>query len=150
MEKKNFNKKILILSSNFYHDISKNLQEGVLNVLKNEKIDFELKIINGSLEIPFFLEKYKRQFLGYIIIGCVIKGETDHYHYICDAVVNGIMNLTLRSATPILFGVLTCQNKKLAQDRSGDDKKTNKGYELGIMSKNILFEEDNSDYFIKT
>ena len=60
------------------------------------------------------------------------------------------MNLTLRSATPILFGVLTCQNKKLAQDRSGNDMNTNKGYELGIMSKNILFEEDSSDYFIKT
>ena len=55
MEKKNFNNKILIISSNFYPDISKNLQEGVLNVLKNEKIDFELKTINGSLEIPFFL-----------------------------------------------------------------------------------------------
>ena len=57
MEKKNFNNKILIISSNFYPDISKNLQEGVLNVLKNEKIDFELKTINGSLEIPFFFRK---------------------------------------------------------------------------------------------
>ena len=54
MEKKNFYKKILIISSNFYPEISKNLQEGVLNVLKSENIDFELKSINGSLEIPFF------------------------------------------------------------------------------------------------
>ena len=43
MEKKSFYKKILIISSNFYPEISKNLQEGVLNVLKSEKIDYELK-----------------------------------------------------------------------------------------------------------
>ena len=68
MEKKNFYKKILIISSNFYPEISKNLQEGVINVLKNENIDYELKSINGSLEIPFLLERYKKHYLGYIII----------------------------------------------------------------------------------
>ena len=61
MEKNNFYKKILIISSNFYPEISKNLQKGVLNVLKSEKIDFELKSISGSLEIPFFLERYKKK-----------------------------------------------------------------------------------------
>ena len=56
MEKKNFHKKILVISSNFYPEISKNLEDGVLNVLKSEKIEFELKSISGSLEIPYFLE----------------------------------------------------------------------------------------------
>ena len=64
MRKKNFYKKILIISSNFYDEISQNLQEGVINVLKNENIDYELKSINGSLEIPFLLERYKKQYLG--------------------------------------------------------------------------------------
>ena len=137
MEKKNFNKKILILSSNFYPDISKNLQEGVLNVLKNEKIDFELKTINGSLEIPFFLEKYKRQFLGYIIIGCVIKGETDHYDYICSSVSQGIMRLNLSSSVPIIFCVLTDHNKQQSIDRSGG-KYGNKGAESAIAALQML------------
>ena len=82
MEKKNFHKKILVISSNFYPEISKNLEDGVLNVLKSEKIDYDLKTINGSLEIPFLLEKYKKQYLGYVIIGCVIKGESDHYEVV--------------------------------------------------------------------
>ncbi len=134
MEKKNFNKKILILSSNFYHDISKNLQEGVLNVLKNEKIDFELKIINGSLEIPFFLEKYKRQFLGYIIIGCVIKGETDHYDIVKNITFSQIYKIAYENILPLSCALLTVENYSQALERS-DTKKKNLG---GLAAKTCL------------
>ena len=134
MEKKNFNKKILILSSNFYHDISKNLQEGVLNVLKNEKIDFELKIINGSLEIPFFLERYKRQFLGYIIIGCVIKGETDHYDIVKNITFFQIYKIAYENILPLSCALLTVENYSQALERS-DTKKKNLG---GLAAKTCL------------
>ena len=73
-----------------------------------------------------------------IALGCVIKGETDHYHYICDAVSNGVMTLTLKSDIPILFGVLTCQTAELAYARSSKNKKRNKGYELGSVVKMAL------------
>ena len=82
MEQKNFKKKILIISSNFYPEISENLLEGALEVLKKNKFNYELVEINGSLEIPFFLEKNKNRFLGFIILGCIIKGETDHYEVV--------------------------------------------------------------------
>ena len=145
---------IFVVKSLFNSDVTSGLYNGFLRAIKESEYDQDIKLIDvpGAFDIPGAVSRILGQDDCKIIItlGCVIKGETDHYHYICDAVVNGIMNLTLKSATPILFGILTCQNKKLAQDRSGDDKKTNKGYELGIMSKNILFEEDNSDYFIKT
>ena len=126
MEKKNFSKKILIISSNFYTDISKNLQEGVLNVLKNEKIDFELKTINGSLEIPFFLEKYKRKFLGYIIIGCVIKGETDHYDIVKNITFSQIYKIAYENILPLSCALLTVENYSQALERS-DTKKKNLG-----------------------
>ena len=134
MEKKNFNKKILIISSNFYADISKNLQEGVLNVLKNEKIDFELKIINGSLEIPFFLERYKRQFLGYIIIGCVIKGETDHYDIVKNITFSQIYKIAYENILPLSCALLTVENYSQALERS-DTKKKNLG---GLAAKTCL------------
>ena len=134
MEKKNFNKKILIISSNFYADISKNLQEGVLNVLKNEKIDFELKIINGSLEIPFFLERYKRQFLGYIIIGCVIKGETDHYDIVKNITFFQIYKIAYENILPLSCALLTVENYSQALERS-DTKKKNLG---GLAAKTCL------------
>mgnify|MGYP001997324245 CR=1 FL=1 len=134
MEKKNFSKKILIISSNFYTDISKNLQEGVLNVLKNEKIDFELKTINGSLEIPFFLEKYKRQFLGYIIIGCVIKGETDHYDIVKNITFSQIYKIAYENILPLSCALLTVENYSQALERS-DTKKKNLG---GLAAKTCL------------
>ena len=134
MEKKNFSKKILIISSNFYTDISKNLQEGVLNVLKNEKIDFELKTINGSLEIPFFLEKYKRKFLGYIIIGCVIKGETDHYDIVKNITFSQIYKIAYENILPLSCALLTVENYSQALERS-DTKKKNLG---GLAAKTCL------------
>ena len=144
---------IYVVKSLFNSDVTSSLYNGFLRAINESEYDQDIKLIDvpGAFDIPGAVSRI----LGHddckivITLGCVIKGETDHYHYICDAVANGIMNLTLKSTTPILFGVLTCQNKKLAQDRSGNDMKTNKGYELGIMSKNILFEENNSDLFTK-
>ena len=59
-----------------------------------------------------------------IALGCIIKGETDHYHYISQAVTEGIMSVTLEKTSPhIIFGVLTCQNKELAYARSSNNEK---------------------------
>ena len=144
---------IYIVKSTFNPEITNGLYNGFLKAttdsIRDE--DIKLKEVPGAFDIPGSVSSI----LGHknckiiITLGCVIKGETDHYHYICDAVANGIMNLTLKSSTPILFGVLTCQNLKLAQNRSGNNMSTNKGYELGLMAKNILFEENNIDSFTK-
>ena len=144
---------IYVVKSLFNTDVTSGLYNGFLNAINESNYDQDIKLIDvpGAFDIPGAVRRILDNDNCKIIVtlGCVIKGETDHYHYICDAVANGIMNLTLKSTTPILFGVLTCQNKKLAQNRSGNDMKTNKGYELGVMSKNILFEEDKSDYYTR-
>ena len=82
MVQKNYNKKILIIFSNFYPEISSNLLDGVTQVLDIEKKNYESKFVKGSLELPFLLEKYKNDFEGFIILGCIIKGETDHYEIV--------------------------------------------------------------------
>ena len=122
MEKKSFYKKILIISSNFYPEISKNLQEGVFNVLKSEKIDFDLRSISGSLEIPFLLEKYKNQYLGYIIIGCVIKGETDHYEIVKNITFSQIYKVAYENILPLSSALLTVENYSQALERSDTNK----------------------------
>ena len=144
---------IYVEKSKFNSDITNGLYNGFLEAINENGDDREIKLIDvpGAFDIPGAVSTIISNENCEIIItlGCVIKGETDHYHYICDAVANGIMNLTLKSVIPILFGVLTCQNKKLALDRSGNDMSTNKGYELGKMSKSILLEEKNNDSFNK-
>ena len=60
------------------------------------------------------------------------------------------MKLTIESETPILFGVLTCQNKELALIRAGKNMDKNKGYELGIMAYNLLSERSNNGGYTKS
>ena len=126
-------KKVLIVNANYYLDISSGLLKSALEILTKKN---RVKIINvpGVFEIPVTISKNLKKFDGFIALGCVIKGETDHYHYISQAVTNGIMSVTLeetKTNTHIIFGVLTCQNKELAYVRSGDDNR-NKGYEAGL------------------
>jgi|TARA_B110000914_G_scaffold49190_1_gene41991 6,7-dimethyl-8-ribityllumazine synthase len=146
---------IYVIKSLFNSDITNGLQKGLFRAFEDKGIkDLKMKIIEvpGAYDIPGavarVLEHNKLKVV--ITLGCVIKGETDHYHYICDAVANGIMNLTLKSKTPILFGVLTCQNYKLADDRSGHDMNTNKGYQLGLMANNLISEQSVNDHFSKS
>ena len=87
-----------------------------------------------SFEIPAKIKKLSstNKYDCLIALGCIIKGETDHYHYIANAVTNGLMEVTLNVGSPIIFGVLTCQNVGLAISRSGRKNKQNKGYEAGL------------------
>lgn len=83
----------------------------------------------GSYELPlaaqFFL---KKKYDAVICLGCVIKGETDHYEYICSAISKGILDVSLAHSRPVGFGVLTTNNLEQALNRAGG-KYGNKGIE---------------------
>jgi 6,7-dimethyl-8-ribityllumazine synthase len=66
-----------------------------------------------------------------ICLGCVIQGETRHFDFICDAVANGISNVSIKHNKPVIFGVLTTDNQQQAEDRAGG-KHGNKGEEAAI------------------
>ena len=128
---------IAIVKSNFNQQVIDGLLTGCMKALKESGIEKEaISIIEvpGAFEIPYtvknILSDEKNDVQAIITLGCIIKGETDHYDYISQAVTNSIMNLTISSKIPILFGVLTCQNAQLAFDRSDANMKKNKGYEV--------------------
>ena len=60
-------------------------------------------------------------------MGCVIKGQTPHFHYLCSSVINALVNLSIKSKKPIGNGILTCNNKKQAVIRANPDKKDKGG-----------------------
>ena len=64
-----------------------------------------------------------------LIIGAIIKGDTDHYEYVCQYVTQGISYLSATNTTPIIFGILTTQNEELAYERASIDR-MNKGKEF--------------------
>lgn len=133
---------IAIVLSEFNQEVTNGLLNGCLASLKtggfnDENVDVHK--VPGAFELPakvkFLASSEKKDYKAIIALGCVIKGETDHYHYISQAVTNGIMALTLdlnKKDTKIIFGVLTCQNKGLALARSSTDMQKNKGYEAGL------------------
>ncbi len=123
MEQKNFKKKILIISSEFYPEISENLFQGVKVILEKEKINFDRKTINGSLEIPFLLEKYKKNYLGYIVLGCIIRGETEHYNVVKNISIENIYRIAYENLLPLSTSLLTVENYSQSIERSDIKKK---------------------------
>ena len=71
-----------------------------------------------------------------IILGCVIRGETPHFDYICEGVTAGIARLNATSQTPIVYGLLTCNDEQQAKDRSGG-RLGNKGDECAVVAINM-------------
>ena len=121
-------KKILIVLSNYYDEVGNNLLEGATNELKSNKIDYDVLYAPGCFEIPFLVSKNIKQYRGFIVLGCVIRGETYHFELIANECARKIMDISNFSLKPIGFGILTCENLKQAKVRS-DVKKKNKGKE---------------------
>ena len=95
--------------------------------------------VPGSYELPLGALRLAEQndIDGVITIGCVIQGETPHFDYICQAVAQGIMNVSLQTRKPVAFGVLTTLDKKQALDRAGG-KYGNKGEEAAVTVVRML------------
>ena len=134
------NIKFGIVVSNWNKNITDNLYNGAFDTLlkygANENNIKKLEV-PGSFELLYGCKKMQNENLDVIIaIGCVIKGETDHYDYICSSVSNGIVQLNIINDTPIVFCVLTDHNIEQSISRSGG-KHGNKGVESAIAAIKI-------------
>lgn len=121
-------KRILIVISNYYNIVGNDLLEGATNELKLNKIDYDVIYAPGCFEIPFLISKNIKKYIGFVALGCVIRGETYHFELIANECARKIMDITNTNLKPIGFGILTCENLKQAKERS-DVKKKNKGKE---------------------
>ena len=117
-------KKILIVFSDYYKDISDNLLD---NALKHLQKTYNLNMINRGLdfirvpcvfEIPVTIATRIKKYDGFIALGCVIKGQTPHFDFISRATTDAIMRLSVDYKKPIGNGIITCLNKKQAIVRS--------------------------------
>ena len=110
-------KKILIVASNYYKKITKNLIFDATRKL-NKKYILKKIIVPGTFEIPMVISKNIRRYDGFIVLGCVIKGKTPHFEYLCFTTFNSLMNLSVKYKKPIGNGILTCLNMSQALTRS--------------------------------
>ncbi len=112
-------KKILIVTSRFYSDISASLEKECIETVKSYGFGYDTIEVPGAFEVPAAIA-YKskiNKYFGYIALGCVIRGETSHYDYVCTESSRALMQLSLEGL-PIGYGILTCESKEQALVRS--------------------------------
>tara|TARA_B100000959_G_C14874541_1_gene579811 strand:+ start:336 stop:743 length:408 start_codon:yes stop_codon:yes gene_type:complete len=131
-------KKICIVVANYYPNISMNLIKGASKILKINSIkNYKIIKVPGIFELPFLIAKKINQYDGFIALGCVIKGQTQHFELISKSTINALMKLTITYKKPIGNGIITCNNRKQAAERS-HLKKNNKGEEAAKAVISIL------------
>lgn len=124
MQKK---KNILIIASNYYQDIYENLILESTDEISSQNILYETETVTGVFEIPSIITFAKNKFDGYIALGCVIRGETTHYDYVCEESARALMQLSLEGLA-LGYGILTCENYDQALVRSvSSENKMGKG-----------------------
>jgi 6,7-dimethyl-8-ribityllumazine synthase len=89
--------------------------------------------VAGSVELPIIAQALARKYDAVVALGVVIKGETEHFKYVCDAVTSGLTRVSLDEETPVAHGVLTVQSLGQARDRAGlEDSIEDKGWQSTV------------------
>lgn len=121
-------KKILVIQATFYSKISAMLLEGATKKIKNSGYEFDLIDVLGAFEIPAVIAMAKdtKKYDGYVALGCVIRGETTHYDYVCLESARGLNELAFKEKLAIGYGIITVENEEQAIVRA-DVKQKDKG-----------------------
>ena len=141
--------KVAVITSRFNEEITAKLKQGCLGEM--EKLGFKSEQVTdisvpGAYEIPLAARQcIEMGYDGVIALGAVIRGETSHYDYVCNAVERGCSELQLRTGHPVVFGVLTTENEAQAVDRIGGQH----GHK-GVESAQVLVEMLNLKNLIQT
>ena len=111
---------LAIVASTWHEQICDALLEGALRVAKDSGVA-EPKVVRvlGAIEIPVVAQALAVGHDAVVALGVVIRGQTPHFDYVCDAVTQGLTRVSLDSSTPVANGVLTTNDEKQALDRAG-------------------------------
>ena len=134
---------IIIVRTEWNASIVDKLEEGCLRILSQHQIEnYTIVTVPGAFEIPFAIKSFWDNTLlqkphAFIALGCVLRGDTPHFDYVCKAVTDGVMQLNLSLPVPVIFGVLTVDNDEQAQNRVGGIH-GNKGEEAAISALKMI------------
>jgi 6,7-dimethyl-8-ribityllumazine synthase len=109
-----------IVASTWHREICDALLDGARKVAADSGID-DLTVVRvlGAIEIPVVAQELARNHDAVVALGVVIRGQTPHFEYVCDAVTQGLTRVSLDASTPVANGVLTTDNEQQALDRAG-------------------------------
>jgi 6,7-dimethyl-8-ribityllumazine synthase len=135
---------IALVKTEWNSSIVDELEKGCIAELQKHGVKKITRLtVPGAFEIPFGIKNYwekagkKKKPDAFIAFGCVIKGDTPHFEYVCKAVTDGIVLLNLSLPVPVIFGVLTVNNEEQARERIGG-KHGHKGQEAAITALKMI------------
>ncbi len=125
-----------VVAAKFNVEVVDPLLEGALGALKRQGVseaNIDVVRVPGSFELPLVARHLGKsgKYVAVICLGAVIRGDTDHYTYVCNAATTGILQAGLDCGIPVIFGVLTCETEEQALDRAGG-KEGNKGADAAL------------------
>ncbi|HEY1689611.1 MAG TPA: 6,7-dimethyl-8-ribityllumazine synthase [Solirubrobacteraceae bacterium] len=114
-----------IVVARFYEELAERLVDGAAGAFKFVGAEHEVFDVSGAFELPLAAAYAvdSGRFDGVVCLGAVIRGETDHYDFVCAEAARGIQEVALGTRTPCAFGVLTCETMDQALARSGGGKR---------------------------
>jgi len=136
---------IVIVHTQWNQEIVGKLLGGCKELLEQyEMNNYKIISVPGAFEIPFtiknFWETYRNKFekpQAFIALGCVLRGGTPHFDYVCKAITDGVLQLNLTLPVPTIFGVLTVDNQQQADERAGGVH-GNKGEEAALTALKMI------------
>ena len=127
--------RVLIIQAPYYADIVAGLREWATAILRDAGAPFDVMDVAGAFElapaIRLIVGQDRHGYAGYVALGCVIRGETDHYDFICAAAMQGLMQVSLDHGLALGAGLLTVDSLAQAWARAGADGH-NKGAEAAV------------------
>ena len=111
-------KKVLIVCATYYSNITNSLKVQAELALNKAKIKHESFEVPGVFEIPVVISKNIDMYDGFLALGCVIKGETPHFDFLCNSTFISLLGLSTKSNKPIGNGIITALNMNQAKKRS--------------------------------
>ena len=113
-------KNILIVESRYYKDVASMLLDAAVSEINKYKYQYKTIDVHGALEIPILISKAIKEdkYDGFIALGCVIKGETPHFDFLCNSIFISLLGLSTKSNKPIGNGIITALNMSQAKKRS--------------------------------
>ncbi len=131
------NLRFAIAVARFNTDITDNLLAGALQAIEENggsTDNIAIAQVPGSLELPLVAQRLaqSQNYDAVIVLGCVIRGETGHYDCVVNGVQQGITRVNLDTNIPVMFGVITSENRDQAEARSDRSRKANLGYDAAI------------------
>jgi 6,7-dimethyl-8-ribityllumazine synthase len=135
---------VVLVKTEWNATIVDELEKGCIAKLQEHQVKKIISIVvPGAVEIPFAIQRYwneagkKKKPDAFIALGCVVRGDTPHFEYVCQAVTQGVTHLNLQLPVPVVFGVLTVNTEEQAQERTGG-KHGHKGEEAAITALKMI------------